>query len=201
MDLGDEIDETEPSENVGNIDEPVTFQLRDSHEKEDLKLRRDTFVGTPLYVSPEMLQESISLPASDLWALGCIIFKMHTGRNAFMGITEHALFQNILAAELNAKNAKTPLSEELDKDTLDLIKQLLVLEPSMRLGAGKPGSSNDIEALRKHPYFSSIYSKPFKVHDGAESMPLDAPKDLLKCLTDTEEKKSPVIKKDVPKPV
>ena len=35
---------------------------------------RGTFVGTPLYVSPEMLEDSAALPASDLWALGCIIF-------------------------------------------------------------------------------------------------------------------------------
>lgn len=51
--------------------------------------RKDTFVGTPLYVSPEMLEHSVSVPASDLWALGCMIFKMHTGRNAFQGFTEH----------------------------------------------------------------------------------------------------------------
>ena len=50
--------------------------------------RKDTFVGTPLYVSPEMLQENISLPAGDVWALGCIIFRMHTGRTPFAGISE-----------------------------------------------------------------------------------------------------------------
>ena len=82
--LRDEI-ETEPSESIGNIEEPAQFDLRETGPM----MRRDTFVGTPLYVSPEMLQESISLPASDIWALGCIIFRMHTGRNAFNGITEH----------------------------------------------------------------------------------------------------------------
>ena len=33
-----------------------------------------TFVGTPLYVSPEMLDLTLATPASDLWALGCIIY-------------------------------------------------------------------------------------------------------------------------------
>lgn len=74
---------------MGNIDEPATFELQ---EDKNLLLRRDTFVGTPLYVSPEMLQESVSLPASDIWAFGCIIFKMHTGRTPFSGISEHQLF-------------------------------------------------------------------------------------------------------------
>lgn len=35
---------------------------------------RGTFVGTPLYASPEMLDSSISGPFTDLWALGVIIY-------------------------------------------------------------------------------------------------------------------------------
>lgn len=49
--LSEEI-ETEPSENPVNIDEPATFNLMDDNQP---IMRRDTFVGTPLYVSPEML--------------------------------------------------------------------------------------------------------------------------------------------------
>jgi len=41
--------------------------------------RKGTFVGTPLYVSPEMLQENISSHGSDFWALGCIIYQMLIG--------------------------------------------------------------------------------------------------------------------------
>jgi novel protein kinase C eta type len=35
---------------------------------------RGTFVGTPLYVAPEMLEQNLSGPFTDLWALGCIIY-------------------------------------------------------------------------------------------------------------------------------
>lgn len=35
---------------------------------------RGTFVGTPLYASPEMLSCSISGPYTDLWALGVIVY-------------------------------------------------------------------------------------------------------------------------------
>lgn len=37
--------------------------------------RGDSFVGTPLYVSPEMLNHNIACYASDLWALGCILYQ------------------------------------------------------------------------------------------------------------------------------
>ena len=44
---------------------------------------RESFVGTPLYVAPEMLSDCKALPATDLWSLGCMIFRMHTGRYPF----------------------------------------------------------------------------------------------------------------------
>lgn len=43
------------------------------------KKARGTFVGTVYYVSPEMLSDNISSKASDLWALGCIIYRMVYG--------------------------------------------------------------------------------------------------------------------------
>ena len=46
----------------------------DGDEEDHRSGRRGTFVGTPLYVSPEMLKDNISTPGSDLWALGCIIY-------------------------------------------------------------------------------------------------------------------------------
>ena len=45
--------------------------------------RKGTFVGTAYYVSPEMLKDNNAFPASDLWALGCIIFKMLYGIHPF----------------------------------------------------------------------------------------------------------------------
>ena len=35
---------------------------------------RKSFVGTALYIAPEMLVSNISTPAMDLWALGCMIY-------------------------------------------------------------------------------------------------------------------------------
>jgi serine/threonine protein kinase len=35
---------------------------------------RKSFVGTALYITPEMLINNISVPAMDLWALGAMIY-------------------------------------------------------------------------------------------------------------------------------
>lgn len=38
----------------------------------------------------------------------------------------------------------------------DLVKALLKLDPSSRLGAGAMGSENDLERLKAHPFFEGI---------------------------------------------
>lgn len=49
------------------------------------KLREGTFVGTPLYVAPEMLEASMAGKFTDLWALGCMIYQFHVGKTPFQG--------------------------------------------------------------------------------------------------------------------
>jgi serine/threonine protein kinase len=50
------------------------LQDDDSIDLEAKEKERGTFVGTPLYVAPEMLDSNKSGPFTDLWALGCIIY-------------------------------------------------------------------------------------------------------------------------------
>jgi serine/threonine protein kinase len=46
---------------------------------------RGTFVGTPLYASPEMLSSSSSGPFTDLWALGVIVYQIVCGEVPWKG--------------------------------------------------------------------------------------------------------------------
>lgn len=61
---------------------------------------RGTFVGTPLYVAPEMLKKTISGHFTDIWALGCIIFEMATGEVPFRGKTDFSTFDLIMNLEI-----------------------------------------------------------------------------------------------------
>ncbi len=59
-----------------------------------------TFVGTAEYVSPEVLLDKESGPASDLWALGCILYQFFAGRAPFKGKTEFLTFNLIIKGEV-----------------------------------------------------------------------------------------------------
>jgi 3-phosphoinositide dependent protein kinase-1 len=55
-------------------------------------VREGTFVGTPLYVAPEMLDGNFAGRFTDLWALGCIIYQFHVGHTPFQGKSYDSVF-------------------------------------------------------------------------------------------------------------
>lgn len=57
--------------------------------------QKAAFVGTAEYVSPEVLSNQETGPASDLWALGSIIYQLFVGQPPFRGPTEYLTFENI----------------------------------------------------------------------------------------------------------
>jgi 3-phosphoinositide dependent protein kinase-1 len=67
-----------------------------------------------------MLKVNQSTAASDIWALGCIIFKMLSGREPFQGSTDYYTFQMILERKLTF----TP-EDSINSEAKDLIDQLL----------------------------------------------------------------------------
>lgn len=78
------------------------------------KQPRGSFVGTPLYVAPEMLNENKSGPPTDLWALGCIIYQLRVGTVPFNGQFDYEVFSKITERQLNFPN-------DLEPEAVDII--------------------------------------------------------------------------------
>ena len=57
----------------------------DEIQPQRMPSRRDTFVGTVNYQSPEVITEEPQGFPVDIWALGCILFKMLVGTVPFKG--------------------------------------------------------------------------------------------------------------------
>ena len=133
-------------------EDPNKLSVNDVNEGQ-LKADRGTFVGTLYYISPEMLKNQSGGPEGDYWAQGVIIYKMLTNKYPFDGSGNVETFKSIKNCSF-----KFPDIAEcyLDIDSKDLISKLLVLNPQDRLGCGEPGTKNDLNALKNHPFFKSI---------------------------------------------
>lgn len=106
-------------------------------DDEDESSRAKSFVGTAEYVSPELLTEKNACKASDLWAFGCIIYQLLTGRPPFKASNDYQTFQKIV-------NLEYEYPPGFPRQARDLIDRLLVLDPQKRLS---------IEHIKSHPFF------------------------------------------------
>ena len=111
-----------------------------------IRRRATSFVGTAQYVSPEMLQGRPELMASDLWALGCILYHFVAGSFPFKGTSQYHIFQKIQALDYE-------FPADFDETAKDLTEKLIVSDPEKRLGAEASGG---ISALLRHPFFADV---------------------------------------------
>jgi len=112
----------------------------DFNETEQESQRAQSFVGTAEYVSPELLRDKHACKASDLWAFGCIIFQLLSGRPPFKAQNPYQTFQKIVNLEYEFPQGFPPAAK-------DLVERLLVLDPQRRLS---------IEHIKNHEFFDGI---------------------------------------------
>ncbi|KAG7018649.1 Serine/threonine-protein kinase RUNKEL [Cucurbita argyrosperma subsp. argyrosperma] len=84
--------------------------------------------GTPCYMAPELFKEDgIHSYASDMWALGCVLYECFVGRPPFMGREFTQLVKSILSDP-------TPiLPGSPSRPFVNLINSLLVKDPAERI--------------------------------------------------------------------
>jgi serine/threonine protein kinase len=58
-------------------------------------------LGTPAYLSPEQARGRAVDKSTDIWAFGCVLFEMLTGRQAFGGETVPDIMASILSRDVN----------------------------------------------------------------------------------------------------
>ena len=96
--LEDEVPEQQPT-NDENPSSEFAADMMSMHTEGGMD-RRGTLVGTMNYLAPEMIQSQQASIATDLWALGCIIFKMVTGQVPFTGTQNYTVFPKINNREI-----------------------------------------------------------------------------------------------------
>jgi pimeloyl-ACP methyl ester carboxylesterase len=88
-----------------------------------------SFVGTSQYMAPEQLEGREADERSDLWALGCLLYEMSTGRRAYEGSTQASLISSIMKDEPRPMTELAPLaSPVLDR----VVRACLAKDPDQR---------------------------------------------------------------------
>jgi eukaryotic-like serine/threonine-protein kinase len=108
--------------------------------------RSGVIMGTAAYMSPEQARGKAVDKRSDIWALGCVLFEMLTGRKTFDGDT----VSDVLAAVLKEPpdlETLPPLPARLRA----LIARLLEKDPKLRMRDVGDVRQELLAALAEHP--------------------------------------------------
>ena len=89
-----------------------------------------TLVGTFQYMAPEQLEGKEADTRTDLWALGCVLYEMATGRRAFDGASQASLISSIMKEEPAPIAQLAPVAPPgLDR----LVRTCLAKDPDERI--------------------------------------------------------------------
>jgi eukaryotic-like serine/threonine-protein kinase len=91
--------------------------------------RAGIFLGTAAYMSPEQARGEAVDKRADIWAFGCVLYEMLTGRPAFPGAT----FSDIIAAVLRGEPEWLALPKDTPPRILELLNRCLRQDVAQRL--------------------------------------------------------------------
>ncbi|XVF59405.1 hypothetical protein PTKIN_Ptkin07bG0273200 [Pterospermum kingtungense] len=115
---------------------------RNGEEQRSMEIR-----GTPLHMAPESVNNNEYDSAVDIWALGCVIVEMFTGKPAwnFQPGTNVAA----LLIKIGVSDELPGIPEELSEEGKDFLRKCFVKDPNKRWTA---------EMLLNHPFMAAAAS-------------------------------------------
>eukprot|EP00756_Hemistasia_phaeocysticola_P058505 Hpha_TRINITY_DN35143_c0_g1::TRINITY_DN35143_c0_g1_i1::g.168439::m.168439/K06276/PDPK1; 3-phosphoinositide dependent protein kinase-1 len=147
---GPPIKMTERTRSINELTPAEQNQQHSAAQIQAMRRKTEMFAGTAQYISPEMLDSCDYSHASDLWALGCVLYLISTGRPAFNAPSQFEVFRKVVYGNIKWPSHMPPVC-------LDLCKRLLITDPTQRIGV-VPGPSDDgyLGELKAHALFEGI---------------------------------------------
>lgn len=100
--------------------------------------------GTPLFMSPESVRDNVYESPADIWALGCVVVEMVTGKPAWRS-RKGSDFSDVcsILMRIGVGEELPEIPEELSEEGRDFLRKCLVRDPAERWTA---------EMLLEHPF-------------------------------------------------
>ena len=103
--------------------------------------KRTTVCGTPIYLSPEMINNTGHDEKVDIWCIGVLLFELMTGVQPWKGNDVNTVKMNILRLRIN-------WPKNMDRKAADLISRILRYNPEERIS---------LENMLMHPFFTQFF--------------------------------------------
>ena len=103
--------------------------------------KRTTVCGTPIYLAPEMINNSGHDEKVDIWCIGVLLFELMTGVQPWRGTDVNTVKMNISRLNIN-------WPKNMDKKARDLISKILKYYPYERIS---------LENMLMHPFFTQFF--------------------------------------------
>ncbi|KAK6147856.1 hypothetical protein DH2020_018768 [Rehmannia glutinosa] len=123
---------------IGDFGVAKRVKLSKKRKLEELYWR-----GTPMYLSPEAVIDSVQEAPSDVWAVGCIVLEMLTGKPPWDGKKEEIL------RKIGERHELPKIPNEISKDAKSFLKGCFVRKSMFRLTS---------EMLLHHPFVEGLDS-------------------------------------------
>ncbi|XP_028281168.1 serine/threonine-protein kinase ULK4 isoform X2 [Parambassis ranga] len=134
-------------------------ETEDQNGKKNLDNIRTRLQGSPTYSAPEVLQGSETNMSSDLWALGCILYYMYTGKPPFYSESHTELIEMILHQEPPSPRQTVFSADPPSQDFQCLLKGLLNKKMEKRM---------DWPELLDHPFWTKVREEEANAEEGKE---------------------------------
>ncbi|KAM7382570.1 hypothetical protein PAMP_002296 [Pampus punctatissimus] len=135
----------------------ISKEAGEGDSKENFDHMRKRLQGSPAYSAPEVLQGSETNMSSDLWALGCIIYYMYTGKPPFCSDSYTELSEMILHQEPPPPRQTVFQASPPSEDFLNLLKGLFNKNPNKRM---------DWPELLDHPFWTQAQKEDGNLEEG-----------------------------------
>jgi Tol biopolymer transport system component len=124
--------------------------------------REGAILGTVQYMSPEQLEGKDADARTDIFALGCVLYEMATGKKAFSGTSQASLISSIMKEDPAPISALAPLAPpSLDR----IVKTCLSKDPEDRWQTARDVALQ-LQGLREQPA-SATPEAPARRHRSA----------------------------------
>jgi calcium-dependent protein kinase len=103
-------------------------------------------VGSSYYIAPEVLKKHYN-EKCDVWSCGVIMYILLSARPPFGGEDDNEIMERVATGKYDLES---PPFNKLSKNSIDLIKRLLTMDPEQRISA---------EQALNHPWFKEFKSQ------------------------------------------